>query len=357
MRILAAGCFVLVLAPSFAAAHEIGTTSVRLKQDRAGHWIAAITTAPQALLNKLEAETGRPRSQGLDGATLRRRLEPLLPALASHFDLRFDGVRCVPAVSIDALEVPSGVTRAAYLVLVAACDAPASATRISWRDDLVYSTYALVLDHDGRVRTVWIEADATGSLALADAAPAALAGQYLRLGFEHILPKGLDHILFVLGMFLLTRSLRPLVVQVTSFTLAHSLTLGLTMYGVVSLPSRLVEPLIAISIAYVGIENIVTSRVTAWRPAVVFAFGLLHGMGFAGVLRELQLPREALLPALVSFNVGIELAQLTVIGLAFACTRGLRYRDPRWYRSRIVIPASAAIAVIALVWVAQRVAR
>ena len=95
-------------------------------------------------------------------------------------------------------------------------------------------------------------------------------------------PQGLDHILFVLGIFLLTPRLKPILVQVPAFTVAHSVTLGLTMYGIISLPSRVVEPLIALSVAYVAIEISATSKLTPWRPAVVFGFGLLHGMGFAG---------------------------------------------------------------------------
>jgi hypothetical protein len=150
--------------------------------------------------------------------------------------------------------------------------------------------------------------------------------------------------------------LRPILAQVTSFTVAHSLTLALTMYGVVSLPPSIVEPLIAVSIAYVAIENIFMERVAPWRPVVVFLFGLLHGMGFAGVLRELQLPRASFVPALVSFNVGIELAQLTVIALAFICTLGFYRRDAGWYRARVVVPGSAAIALTALVWTVERVA-
>jgi len=167
-------------------------------------------------------------------------------------------------------------------------------------------------------------------------------------------PEGLDHILFVLGIFLLTTQLRPVLVQVTSFTIAHSVTLGLTMYGVVSLTPRIVEPLIALSIAYVAIENMVTARLTPWRPAVVFGFGLLHGMGFAGALKELNLARSEFLPALVSFNVGIELAQLTVIATAFIAV-ALWHRDKPWYRPRFVLPASAAIAATGLFWTVQRI--
>ena len=357
-KVLALAALCCILVPAAAAGHEIGTTNVRLTSDRDGHWIAAITTGPQALLNKIEAETGQPRSQGLDGAALRRRLEPLLPLIASHLDVRFDNVRCRPAMSIDRLEVPD-VSRASFMVLLAACDAPSNATAVSWRDDLIYSTYALVLDRNGHTETVWMEGEASTSLSLREAGSitrAAVIGQYLLLGFEHIVPKGLDHILFVVGMFLLKRAMRPILVQVTAFTLAHSLTLGLTMYGVVSLPSRIVEPLIAMSIVYVAVENVRTTRVTPWRPAVVFAFGLLHGMGFAGMLRELRLPHGESIPALIGFNAGIELAQLTVIALAFTCTRGVWCRDPRWYRARVVMPASAAIMVTALVWTVRRVA-
>jgi hypothetical protein len=131
-------------------------------------------------------------------------------------------------------------------------------------------------------------------------------------------------------------------------------TLGLTMYGVVSLSPRIVEPLIALSVAYVAIENVVIGRLTVWRPFVVFCFGLLHGMGFAGALRELRLPRSEFLPALVSFNVGIELAQLAIIAAAFLAV-AMWYRDKPWYRSRVVVPASAAIAAVGLFWTVERI--
>jgi hypothetical protein len=176
--------------------------------------------------------------------------------------------------------------------------------------------------------------------------------RYTILGYEHILPLGVDHILFVLGLFLLSTRWRPLLLQVTAFTIAHSVTLALSMYGVVSLPSRLVETLIAASIAYVAIENLFTSKLHAWRPAVVFCFGLLHGLGFASVLRELGLPREQFVPALVSFNVGVELGQLTVVSLAFLAVGWLRERPD--YRKLVVIPCSAAIAAMGVYWAITR---
>ena len=173
---------------------------------------------------------------------------------------------------------------------------------------------------------------------------------YLELGFTHILPKGTDHILFVLGIFLLSIRLRPILMQVTAFTVAHTITLALTIYGVVSLSPRIVEPLIALSIVYVAVENILTPKLSPWRVAVVFAFGLLHGMGFAGVLAQLGLPRSEFLPALLSFNAGVELGQLAVISIAFLLI-GLPFRNKPWYRRRIVIPGSIAIAAVGLVLV------
>src|SRR5207244_10656397 len=119
--------------------------------------------------------------------------------------------------------------------------------------------------------------------------------------------------------------------------------------GVGSLPARVGEPLIALSIVCVAIENVFTARLHAWRPLVVFAFGLLHGMGFAGVLTGIGLPRSEFVPALLSFNLGVEAGQLAVIFAAFVVL-GLPFRNKPWYRRRIVIPGSLLIAAVRLSW-------
>jgi hypothetical protein len=159
-------------------------------------------------------------------------------------------------------------------------------------------------------------------LPLGAAGPPPTAGQtlarFVALGFEHIIPAGLDHILFVLGLALFSPRLKPLLAQVTAFTLAHTVSLGCSVYGVMSLPSRVVEPLIALSIVYVAVENLLASRLRPARLLLVFGFGLLHGLGFAGALRELGWPEGRRLLALVSFNLGVEAGQLAVIGLALA---------------------------------------
>lgn len=177
--------------------------------------------------------------------------------------------------------------------------------------------------------------------------------EYIPVGFDHILPKGLDHILFVLGLFFLSTHLRPLLWQVSAFTLAHTVTLAAGALGWVTVPGSIVEPLIAASITYVAVENILSDRLSRWRPAVIFGFGLLHGLGFASVLGEFGLPEDQFIPALIGFNVGVEFGQLTVIAIAFLAV-GLWFRNKPWYRARISIPASMIIAAIGAYWVIER---
>lgn len=176
---------------------------------------------------------------------------------------------------------------------------------------------------------------------------------YLREGFRHIVPEGLDHILFVLGVFLLSRKWKPLIAQVTTFTLAHSVTLALATTGVFRLSPGIVEPIIAASIATVALENIFRPRYTHWRLLVVFVFGLIHGLGFANGLNGLGLPSGSFTSALVGFNVGVEGGQLAVIGAAFLATIWLR--DPVQYRRWVVIPGSLAIAAMGVWWTIQRI--
>jgi hypothetical protein len=177
--------------------------------------------------------------------------------------------------------------------------------------------------------------------------------QYLRQGFIHVLPLGLDHILFVLGLFLLSREWKPLLAQVTTFTLAHSVTLALAATGIVNVSGSIVEPIIAASIAFVALENIFRPRYTHWRLLIVFVFGLIHGLGFAGALEELELPTGSLVAGLVGFNVGVECGQLAVIAIAFLATVWLR--NAAQYRKWVVVPGSLAIAVLGAWWTVERI--
>lgn len=177
---------------------------------------------------------------------------------------------------------------------------------------------------------------------------------YIQIGFEHILPKGLDHILFVLGLFFLSLRVRPLLLQITAFTLAHTVTLALGILEIVTVPASIVEPLIAASIVYVAVENIFTKDISRWRPFIVFGFGLLHGLGFASVLGEIGLDPQQFIVGLIGFNVGVELGQLTVVALAFLAV-GIWFGRKSWYRSRISIPASILIALVGAYWFVERV--
>lgn len=177
-------------------------------------------------------------------------------------------------------------------------------------------------------------------------------GGWIVAGFEHILPKGLDHILFILGLFLLQPKWKPLLWQSSAFTIAHSITLALAILGIVTAPASVVEPLIALSIAYVGLENLWVKELKPWRVALVFGLGLLHGMGFASVMEELDLPEGGILQPLVGFNVGVELGQITVLVLAFLATFWWM-KDPAFEKFRKI--ASGLIGLVGLYWTVERI--
>ncbi len=188
---------------------------------------------------------------------------------------------------------------------------------------------------------------------LENLSPTATVWVYLGLGFRHILPLGLDHIFFILSLFLLSPNIKYVLLQSTAFTLAHSVTLGLSMYHIINPPSRIIEPLIALSIVYIALENIFSPKLKPSRLAIIFLFGLVHGMGFAGALGQLGLPKDAFLLSLISFNVGVELGQVTVIGIAYVLIYRFS-RNPILYRNKIVLPVSLFIALVAGFWTVQR---
>lgn len=178
--------------------------------------------------------------------------------------------------------------------------------------------------------------------------------QYLCIGYEHIIPLGLDHILFILCLFFLNTSLKKIILQASMFTLAHSLTLALAVYGVIKPPGEIVEPLIAASIAILALENIFSNKVKPWRMLMIFLFGLIHGMGFAGALSELGIPDYAFATALISFNIGVELGQLSVILFMYFIVARTMGKYP-WYRKVIIVPSSIIIASVAVYWTFERI--
>lgn len=296
--------------------------------------------------------------RALSPDVLEQRLAEVWPQIREGFNLRAGGV-AVPMMltgvkpgEIGEVELP----RTSFLSLRA--DLPADTTMIRFGWDKRFGT--IVLRQNG------VQDGYTGYLTGGQSSPgiAVVGGSresgwqvfthYIPIGFDHILPKGLDHILFVLGLFFLSTRLRPLLWQITAFTLAHTVTLAMGAMGWVAVPASIVEPLIAASIVYVAVENIFTSHLSRWRPFVIFGFGLLHGLGFASVLGEFGIPDEQFFPALIAFNIGVEFGQLTVISLAFLVV-GVWFRSKAWYRARIAIPASVMIALVGGYWFIERV--
>lgn len=296
--------------------------------------------------------------RALPPSELERRFRAYVPQFLSSAAVRLDGIALpleITSISIPEVEDVE-LPRISEVVFEGAADDKAETFRLDWPAG--FGTLIL--------RQMGPDDPYTGYIAGGQSSPDILiAGgearsflsvfaEYIPVGFDHILPKGLDHILFVLGLFFFSTALRPLLVQVTSFTLAHTVTLALGALGIVTIPGNIVEPIIAASIVYVAVENVVSSKMNPWRPAIIFIFGLLHGLGFASVLGEFGLPAGQFVAALIGFNVGVEIGQLTVIAIAFGLV-GYWFGKKDWYRTRIAIPVSLCIAAVGAYWFVQRV--
>jgi len=182
---------------------------------------------------------------------------------------------------------------------------------------------------------------------------AAVIRKFIPAGIHHILI-GPDHLLFLVGLLLLGGSVRQLLIVVTSFTVAHSITLSLAALNIVTPPARLIEPAIALSIVYVGADNILAKGGRDVRAWIAFTFGFIHGFGFANVLREMDLPRRALGWSLFSFNIGVEIGQLFVVVLVATAFTMLRARS-EWSRRHLALAGSIVVIAAGTFWFVQRV--
>ena len=336
-------------------AHELGATRVHVTIGPGGTYEVAIVGDPDALLTRLET-LARVSSELRTGPT-DERLGALSSVLLENVEARVDDrpqvLELVPGFHA-APEEQTGPWDSPPRAIVLRGVLPSGARLLSWRCSFLFGSYPLVVSGSQRV-VRWVRGPGASepielTRPLADVSEVV---DYIRLGFLHIVPGGLDHVLFVLAIVLIRARPRQVFVQISAFTLAHSLTLGLSLYGVVSMPSGIVEPLIAMSIAYVAVENLLTSSVRPHRVLVIFAFGLLHGLGFAGALTELNLPHGRFLQALIGFNVGVEIGQLTVVAIACAIALPFRCR-PVAFRRVLAVPASCLIAITGIVWTVGR---
>lgn len=358
-----------VLTISSATAHEIRPSIVDIGFDKTGNYTMSIKTNLEAMI----ADIGT-KHQDTNESNNAQRYNELrqMPfnkliqefsqfetSLIEKIQLNFNGKP--QKLIIESVDIPDigDVELARDTTIHFTGTMPANTINLSWqwnasfgnavlrvssdKNPELYSAYLLDGDLSIRIPVVGLKAPSKWQQ----------FKNYVKIGFVHIVPKGLDHILFVVGLFLLSTQLRPLLIQITTFTLAHSVTLALGIYGVVTISPAIVEPLIAASIIYVCIENVYADRLSRWRPIVVFLFGLLHGLGFASVLKEIGLESSNFITGLVAFNVGVEIGQLAVIAVCFLAI-GFWFKHKPWYRKRITIPASIVIAIIATYWLVER---
>lgn len=297
--------------------------------------------------------------RALDADAFRERLSAESETLLSQISISAGDVALNK--TIQSVTVPEigdiSIARVSRLKITGDLPADAQEIMVAWDSALGAIVLRGPLSENGEGYTGYLQNGATSDpISIRGPTPQStwdVIIDYTIIGYQHIIPKGLDHILFVVGLFLLSTHLSPLLWQVSSFTLAHTITLALGMLGLVTVPANIVEPLIAASIVYICVENLFMNHLSKWRPFVIFAFGLLHGLGFASVLTEIGLSRTHFVTGLISFNVGVELGQISVILLCFLAV-GFWFRNKDWYRSTIIIPGSLIIAAVGAYWFLER---
>lgn len=353
---LTAFCFLLLSAAP--EAHPTASTFAIVRVAGDGTVDVEITADAKVLALTLAGLADGPAPVDVPGATDRDRVRALAPELLRLTDLEVDGKR----LELRWLDVVDTEGRAGLVTVRLAGDVPPAAQTLRWRSNFILNAYPFIVtgvdaklvsdNYDwlaGPEQSRAYRLDAIEE----DAGAWATVVRLVPTGFTHILPGGFDHLLFMLGLFLMASTRRALVLQVSAFTLAHSLTLALGVYGAVSIPSQIVEPLIAASIAFIALENVFAKSVSNRRLFVVFVFGLVHGLGFAGVMADLGLSGGHLAASLVGFNAGVELGQLTVIAAASLIVKALRLPVDA-ERQFVLRPASAAIALTGLFWAVER---
>ena len=279
--------------------------------------------------------------------------QTLIATISEKIHLASEGASCTAA---EGRIVPPSATSVSITGTVD-FNCPGEIRKLTIRDDMSealggnHHTLALIVWSGGSQQYAFGADARETSVTVAEQAKASRgAGSFFPLGIEHILT-GYDHLLFLLALMLCGGGLWSLLKIITAFTIAHSITLALAALDVVVLPSALVESLIALSIAYVALENLLPRHAVSRRWAVSFVFGLVHGFGFSSVLREIGLPKENLLLSLLNFNLGVEAGQLTVVLLVVPIL--MRLKSKPW-EPRMVAIISGVILAVGLVLFVER---
>lgn len=369
LRITIAAIFALLMT-TLSHAHEITPTIINAEISSDNSLQLQLDTNLEALMlgvgsthedtddSPLATEYNALRATPAD--QLEKRAEPFAQSLPN--ELRFvDGQGKPIPFSFELQQISieensdQEIARESVLRYRATADEPIQALAVSWPAELGNLIFRVTAEGELKAGLYVMAGEQSEIVELASSGTQSQSFlDYIVIGFEHIIPLGLDHILFVIGVYLLSQAWRALIWQVSAFTLAHTITLALATLGLVNVSPSIVEPLIALSITYVAVENLFHHRLSKGRIALIFGFGLLHGLGFAGVLGEIGLNPDAFIPSLIAFNIGVELGQLAVIALMFALL-GFWLGKTKYWERWVRIPVSVIIALIGAYWFVERI--
>jgi hypothetical protein len=311
-------------------AHDAEHTAVSITFASDGAFVIEVANDPNWLLLRLESferiespgEVPLTSTGSRDPSERDARLQELAPLFMDRIVFFVDGHEVRP-VSTEYTPPPNSATATPLAGFRLRGRVAPDARVLRWYYGMVLDPYPLAINRaDGRSVTEWIVAgdawsgviDLTGQFVVAT--PRELALRYLWLGYANILPRGVGHVLFIVGLCLLGAARSAMARQVAAFTIAHLIALWLTAYGVISLPPRVLAILMAASVAYVVVENLLTRDLKPWRLPAIFAFGLIHGIVFGTTISRLALPSPERLAATIWMTIGTEAAQATVLGAA-----------------------------------------
>jgi hydrogenase/urease accessory protein HupE len=359
----------LILVSTLSRAHEITPTIIEMEVLPDNSLEMRIDTNLEALISEIGTEhadtdnapTADQYNQlrALSTAELSTKAAPFVTKLFNQITLATtDGPVAKSLLSSDLAvndQADIGLARQSLVTYRLTVEATSPEITFSWPE--AYGDAVVRLSEQGEIKGAsWVAAGTQSDAINLSRLELKRQGllDYVKLGFEHILPLGLDHILFVLGLYLLSQRLKDLLWQVTAFTAAHTLTLALAILGLVNIPPYIVEPLIALSIVYVAVENLFKDRVSKSRIGLVFGFGLLHGLGFAGVLREIGLQSDNFVESLIAFNIGVELGQIATLVIAHLLV-GYWFSSKVFWNRWVRIPLSLGISLLGAIWFVERV--
>jgi hydrogenase/urease accessory protein HupE len=303
------------------------------------------------------ATTYDAKQNAVDPAAVETARDAILGYLDRHLAVTGGGTACAPGGAVILPDGDGIVYRNSFACANAAGDIVYRSTVLTEKDKAARQV-VLIAQGKSETQTLLDAGNTTVTLSTAPPSLSSTMQRYLVTGIEHIF-LGYDHIAFLVAVVLWARRLVPVIKIVTAFTIAHSLTLSLAALHVLVISSRIVEPAIAASIVFVAVENFFSRDVDKrWR--VAFLFGLIHGLGFAGALREIGLPPDAIVPALAAFNVGVEIGQIAIVALMLPVLGLLDRlttlgREEPARAARVVYTVSAVISLLGGYWFLTRV--